>query len=300
MPNDMLHVCFTMDCESTTDGWVTSWELSKNAILGYCSVVREYGFSGTLFAVPEAARALADLFLAMEEEMGFEVALHLHPSRYAATEWIDGIEGEFGSLDESKQAYILELATEAWTEAMGKPPISFRPGSFSMSECSFRVLHSLGFRQGSVSLPGRFAPHYAVDWRGAERFPHHASPDSLLGSGTLEFFEVPCSAVQGDIMPRSVDPRHIRIEAADGDFHKRTVDLILEDLLESDPEVKTIVVLTHANFPYSDPSAEIRGRLRHIAEHIRFRAEKMGFRPKGATISSIHAWTDEFYGDVKA
>ncbi len=87
-------VCWTMDCESCRRE-IGDTALGKRAIEGFCSVLDDSGFRGTLFLMPEEIECMPDL-LARVSDVGHELALHLHPD---ASGYLHGAMG-FYSYDE--------------------------------------------------------------------------------------------------------------------------------------------------------------------------------------------------------
>ena len=88
---------------------------------------------------------------------------------------------------------MLSRAIEMWREAFNVPPRYFRQGTLSANDSLFRVLADLGFRGGSVSLPGRVFPDKHAVWVGAPLDPHRGHPDFRLLEGPLEFANMPIS-----------------------------------------------------------------------------------------------------------
>ena len=80
---------------------------------------------------------------------------------------------------------MLSRAIEMWREAFNVPPQYFRQGTLSANDSLFRVLADLGFRGGSVSLPGRVFPDKHAVWAGAPLDPHRATPTSAFSKGRL-------------------------------------------------------------------------------------------------------------------
>ena len=59
-----VQVCFTMDVErlaaKSPTGGPDNLQTSRQAILGYCDLLRKHGFPATLFITPEAAEENRD------------------------------------------------------------------------------------------------------------------------------------------------------------------------------------------------------------------------------------------------
>ncbi|MBN1640679.1 MAG: polysaccharide deacetylase family protein [Anaerolineae bacterium] len=185
-----LYVAFTMDCEriaaESPPGGPVSWELSERAIRGYCEALLAHGCPPTLFLTPECAARHAALLEGLAAR-GVELGLHVHPQSLG-----DGrYERYLGEYDPGGQREILDSAADPLAQATGARPRSFRPGNFSASDATYPLLYHLGFRQGSVSDPGRCSPQYAAEWVGAPPDPHYVDPTDRLRAGNLPFLEVP-------------------------------------------------------------------------------------------------------------
>lgn len=161
-----LHVALllTMDCERVKESEFypagpASWRESERNISAFADLAERHGFRVTYFAVPEAAEAHAALFTRLIGA-GHEVGMHLHPHtfRYGVNEYL-------GNLPADAQRALIEEASQAFESALGFPPTSFRPGHFSASADTFRVLAAAGFKRGSFGIPGRVRPGTGSDWR---------------------------------------------------------------------------------------------------------------------------------------
>lgn len=155
----------TMDCERVRQSEFypagpESWRESERNISAFTESVEEYGFKATFFAVPEAAAAHRALFRQLIDR-GHEVGLHLHPHtfRYGVNEYL-------GNLPSETQRTLVDDASGAFEAALGFRPTSFRPGHFSATIETLKVLATSGFRRGSFGIPGRFRFGTGSDWRG--------------------------------------------------------------------------------------------------------------------------------------
>ncbi len=187
---EKLDTNFTMDCERIEKfspmGGPKTWEFSERAIEGFSEILSAKGLLATFFIVPETAHQHRDLFLDLEKK-GFELGMHLHPQSFDDLRYEDYV----GGYSLEKQIEILREAINVWAEALGKIPKSFRPGSLSANDSTFKALYTVGFRQGSVSAPEREAPEARAVWRGAYPYAHHVHPDFRLVPGKLDVYEVP-------------------------------------------------------------------------------------------------------------
>jgi len=284
---DNVFVAFTMDCERirrySPPGGPESWELSERAIMGFVHVLEDNGFSGTFFIVPETAMRHRDLWLELKER-GFELALHYHPQSFRNGEWRDYL----GGYSYEEQKVQLSEAIKDWSRALGMRPESFRPGNFSANDHTFRVLYDLGFRQGSVSSPERNLPEYKAVWIGANPYPHHVSPTNRLIEGKLDFFEIPATVDRDKRVWNGKNALELRVEMAELDDHKETVDKWLRHLAENDIPIKHVVALTHNVFDYSDRMNEMRKRLEGIINYVYRFSDVYGLNVIPSTIKQIH------------
>jgi len=292
MPNDPLYVTFTMDCEAVArespEGGPRTWALGERAMRGFAETLNNEDLRGAYFAVPRTAKRLGNVLLDVEKS-GIELGLHCHPQNAGYRDYLAGYE-----LDRQKE--ILELARTEWADAMGRSPVTFRPGNFSANDDTFIALVELGFRQGSCSLPGR--KHWGVkaDWEGGYAFAHHADPLDRLVEGTLEFYEVPVtakfeeSAIDGNLY---YTPDHLRIERAGiREFAEGVIQEHVSQMRKERVAVKTIVVMTHNTQEYSKPDAEASVTLKQMIDVIRSVSEKEELTLTPATIEEIHAHAD--------
>lgn len=289
-----LHVTFTMDCEriaaESPPGGPASWALSERAIHGYCEQLLGRGYRPTLFVVPECARQHAAMLVQLAER-GVELGLHVHPQSLADHRYRRCL----GEYDAGRQRDIVGLATEMLGQAIGKRPLSFRPGNFSASSATYGVLYDLGFRQGSVSDPGRNRPEWAATWEGAPPDPHYVDPTDPLRVGSLPFLEVPLSTDPGRRRPDGL-PYELRLESGPFEIWQRPIiDSVLRRMEAEQVRFRALCILTHNCYAYDrqdDPrSAALQGMLDYLdplgdraqvvavtleEAHDRFRAAALG------------------------
>lgn len=207
---------------------------SESSIRGYAAVARAWGLPLTLFAHPEVAEHNRELLLELEAQ-GACLGLHLHPYKLVGS----GYRHDLGAYSADEQRDMLEAAAGRWEAALGKRPRYFRAGYFSANDSTFRVLAGLGFRGGSISIPGRILPeHYSV-WAGADPRPHQAHLDFRQRAGDSDFVEVPVAV--------DYCQPHLRGHAGDQGFawpyipadydHRLTVQHLLERLIGEYPLV---------------------------------------------------------------
>jgi hypothetical protein len=267
-----LYVAFTMDCEriaaESPPGGPESWALSERAIRGYCERLLDRGYRPTLFLVPECAARHADL-LARLAGRGVELGLHVHPQSLG-----DHRYGRYlGEYSADEQREIVAQAADLLARATGLRPVSFRPGNFSASDDTYPLLYDLGFRQGSVSDPGRALPQFAALWEEACPDPHHVDPADRLRAGALPFLEVPLTTDPERRRPEGM-PYELRLESGSFESWQRPV---LERCLARQGRervaFRALCALTHNCYAYDrrdDPRTEtLEGMLDYLDDLAR-------------------------------
>ena len=188
-----LHIVFTMNCQpaatrSAPEG-PKSWEQSIRSIDGFSTRLINAGFPVTLFLAP---RCLEEHGPFVEElaERGVELGLYFQPR----TLYGRGYNRCLGHYARDAQRDIVTLSMGAFQDVVGERPLSCRSDWFSANDDTFSVVSELGFRQGSVSNPGRTVAQHAARWSGAESDAHYADRSSRLQAGDLPFLELPVTA----------------------------------------------------------------------------------------------------------
>jgi hypothetical protein len=266
---DTCYVTFTMDCETidveSPTGGPEDWDLARRAIVGYAEALRARGHCVTTFCVPRVAEVLAEALRDLTAE-DVEIGMHYHPQTTDC-----GYDCYLGECSAEQQHGMLGDGMTRVAEAVGEQPRSFRPGNFSANDETLGVLADLGFRQGSVSLPGRVRPDFAAMWGDAPFFPHRASASDRNQIGDLDFWEFPvCADLKrahcGDELG---DNLHLRIEARgfvewSGDL----LDRYVAAMVEADWQPKAVVVMTHNTQYYDDPGNPAREALELTCDRL--------------------------------
>ena len=132
---------------------------------------------------------------------------------------------------------MLSRAIEMWREAFNLPPQYFRQGTLSANDSLFRVLADLGFRGGSISLPGRVFPDKHAVWVGAPLDPHRGHPDFRLLEGPLEFANMPISVDTSQLIKKDGRQfyRDLRPDFNGLDYLRMARNIVAQ-LRERDPE----------------------------------------------------------------
>ena len=295
-----LMVVATMDCEpvtTLTHGSATgpgTWRLGESAVRGYADIARSYGWPVTFFVHPETAEEQPEVFTDLAGNGAF-LGLHVHPWKYAMSRhggrrYLE----HYGGLSDLEQKELIAETSAIWAEAFGRRPDHFRPGTFSANDSVFRLLAEAGFAGGSCSLPGRAMPEMRANWTGAEPDPHRAHTCFRQLSGSLDFSE----------MPVSVDFSRSLKGRIGGTFHpdlrpdtdwQGQYDLsydsiaaaIVAQIIERQPAVPVINLLTHNMFDYSDPADPACVRLRQAFDAIAAACHANGVEAIGATVAHV-------------
>jgi hypothetical protein len=218
-----LHVLFTINCQPpgvrANPDAPRTWEQGARGIEGFCLRTIRAGYPPTLFAAAACVDEQAPLFDDVVRR-GAEVGLFLHPPEIG-----DGRFSRYlGQYSAEDQRSLIEFSAEKIANTLGLRPRSFRSGFFSASNATFRQLFELGFRQGSVSEPGRRVASREAVWDGAIADAHYINPEDRLRAGTMPFLEIPVTTDPSAEITRGI-PLSLQIEAG-------TVDALLRPTIE--------------------------------------------------------------------
>ena len=279
-----LDVMFTMDCEAVAElskeGGPPDWDFAKKAIEGYCESLLNAGLPPTLFIVPYAAEKLAPFFLEIHQK-GVELALHYHPQDH-------GREDYLGAYDYNEQNIMLAEAVDIWSNALGFKPKSFRGGNFSANDYTYPVLYDLGFRQGSLSAPGRSFTRVKSNWVSAPMLPYHTSRANRLIPGDMDFLEVPTTVDWESSMWGGLTKLELRIEMVDARAHGFTVRKNVDRQLKEGIKNPYLLALTHNIFDYSDLHEFRRMVLYDLISEIKNCADQRELTIRGFTLAGYH------------
>jgi hypothetical protein len=293
-------VFLTMDCEPTietshpTATGPRDWAHGERAVRGYWEIGRAHGFPVTFFVHPETAIAQAPLFRELEAE-GACIGLHMHPWKFSV--WKHGGKrylGHYGGLSADQQRALLIESSAIWAEAIGHRPLYFRPGTFSANDSIFAVLAEQGFRGGSCSAPGRMLPEMRAIWTGAEPDPHRANAEFRQVAGTLDFAEAPLSMDFSRLLEGRIGRRmhpdlrpDIDWPGQYGTSWRSIATNILAQVMDRQPRVPIMGMITHNQYEYFDPAEPARQRmLAMLAELVRA-CEQAGVAARGTTLIQI-------------
>jgi peptidoglycan/xylan/chitin deacetylase (PgdA/CDA1 family) len=273
----------TMDCEppgseitaharSKSATGPTDYGASESSIRGFASLCGDLGLTPTLFVHPQVGERHRDLFLALRAE-GACLGLHLHPYKLNPD-----YREDLGAYPAETQREILTEAIDRWEAIFDEHPRYVRPGVFSASDATYRVLSDLGFAGGSVSTPGRVKPDAAAVWAGAPLDPHRGHAAFRMLPGDLDFVDVPVTVdrarpVTGGHLGQggyeSLYVSDIEAEALDPEASAYDLAAVTRNTLErikrERPAHPALVTNTHNNMAYGDPDHRARANLRTVA-----------------------------------
>ena len=291
-----LYILVTMDAEpprpAVTDharamsaSGPISRSQSERSIRGYTSTARAYGYPVTLFAHPEVAKDHAPLLKNLESD-GCTVGLHLHPYKLIDRNYAY----DLGYYAYHEQREILEHSVRRWADAMGRTPLCFRGGYFSANDDTFRILTSLGFTTGSVSIPCRVLPEHASVWAGACAVPHRAHAGFRHLPGDLPFVEVPVT----------VDTRRPTQHGAAGETgcewlyvgtdrydHAAVARDLVALAAKQDLGLRTILLDCHNDQEFEDLTHPASVRLAVVLDTIRESSRREGLEIRGVSLEGL-------------
>ena len=279
-----LDVLFTMDCEATaefsSEGGPPSWESAEKAITGYCELLLEKGLTPTLFVVPRAAERLGPVLLKLER-LGAELALHFHPQDHGYADYL-------GAYTYDEQMQMLAIAGDAWSAALGRWPKSFRGGNASANDATFPALAELGFKQGSLSIPGRNFTRVRSNWPDSPMRPYRTNRANRLIPGDMDFLEIPITVDWESVMWGGLTKLELRVEMVDARAHGFTIRKSIDRQLGEGFENPYLVILTHNIFDYSDLNEFRRNVLLGIIGEIENHARQRELIIRGHTVSGYN------------
>ena len=239
-----IHVCWTIDCESTQPG-IEDPNLGSRSIKGFVELISSAKLRATLFVIPSDAVVYSALLRELAGE-DFEIGLHYHPQ--AA-----GYDDFCGAYTADQQRKMYSEAIKLFSDTLGFAPKTFRMGSGSANDATFPVMAELGFESCSDSFPGRNMTNLRSNWAGAPLHVHYAHPANRLLEGGLDLVEVPITTDPDSMMWSGKHPQDLRVELFDAKNQRYMIDKILGREKQRPQSVKAIVTLTHNLFEYDDP-----------------------------------------------
>jgi len=259
-----------------------SWGQSASAIDGFCNRVLTAGYAASLFLAPRCAGEHEPLVEEMASA-GVEVGLFVQPQ----TMYGRGFSRFLGQYRREEQYAIVAAAVEEFQDVVGHRPQSVRPAMYSASDDTFGVLFEHGFRQGSVSSPGRRVTKHGAIWTAAAQDPHYVDPRSRLRSGDLPFFEIPLTTdatqERGGLSPE------LAIE--NGTFtqwHKPLIDAQLQRMEAENVSFRCLCFVTRNCFGYHVDDDQRSRTLDSVIQYLDSLGERYEVTP--TTIAGAHAF----------
>ncbi|MCC7350874.1 MAG: polysaccharide deacetylase family protein [Phycisphaerales bacterium] len=275
---DSLYFMLQIDCESTQAS-VNDPALGRRASEGFARCLEANRLLGTFYVIPTDIEAHADLYRDLRRR-GHEVGVHVHPA-------VQGY-GEFlGIYGPDEQREILGEATDRFVAAMGCHPTSVCVGYVSTNDHTYGVLESLGYRQGTNSIPGRVLPQCAAVHAGAPLELHYAHRHNRVLEGNMDFVESPVTVDPDSRMWGGANPQDLRIELVDAKNHYYTIRKAIQRQLDGRTPVKSIRSLTHNTFDYSESTNFRRQTLEAVIDHARRLAHEHQLELKSATVVDL-------------
>lgn len=286
---DRVYIVITLDCErprtETNDAasGPRDWKESEASIRGYVQLAREHGYSVSTFLHPEVAVAHASLLLELEAGGTCIDGLHLHPWKFG-----DGKYGaHLGSLSATEQCAVISEAIAVWQSGLSRRPLFFRPGTFSANDHTFRVLADLGFRGGSVSVPGRVYPDLNAIWTGCPPDPHRTHPSFRQMVGPMEFANMPLTVDMSHVEKRNGRAFHKDLRPDDdGDFQTMASNIV-KSLKQRSPDIPVINMVTHNDNDFTDESNRVRSNYMAVLSAITDACHAAGLQPVSKSIADI-------------
>lgn len=272
-----FYICWTIDCESCRKE-VNNIDLGKRAIEGFCNILEDVGWKGTLFLMPEEIKYMPDLLI-KKHEAGHELALHLHPDESGYPS------GYMGTYSMEVQLEIMERAIESFEKILGIRPVSVRTGFGSANDYTFQAMYKAGLRHSSSSFPGRKLTSAASNWAGAPLFVHYANPYNRMLEGGLDIVEIPISVDWETMVWGGLHPQDLRVEFTDAKNHGFIIRKVMKRQVDEKLPLKVLVPLTHNIFDYSDPRNFRRETMERMIEEIRRFGNEIGVKLIGSTLS---------------
>ncbi|NUQ63657.1 MAG: polysaccharide deacetylase family protein [Pirellulales bacterium] len=275
---ERLYFSLSIDCEATQPA-IADAALGERASRGFAEVLEGRGLRGTFHVLPGDIEAHGDLYRELHAR-GHELGLHVHPAADGHQEFL----GVYGPDD---QARILRQAADRFSQVVGFPPDNICVGYLSTNDFTYGVLHNLGFRHGTTSLPTRVLPECASVHAGAPLDVHYAHRFNRVLVGDLDYVEIPPTIDPDSRMWGGRHPLDLRIELVDAKNHWYTIDKAVRRQVQQAVPVKVIRAATHNTFEYADPRDFRRQTLGAVIEHAFRIAETHGLECVAATGAEI-------------
>ncbi|MFC1798460.1 hypothetical protein ACFLZL_01475 [Thermodesulfobacteriota bacterium] len=285
-----IYVVITMDCErprTETRESATgpqNWDESHEFIIAYVKHAQGYDYPVSFFLHPEVAIAHSDLLLKLEKEGCFIDGLHIHPWKFGDGKY----KAHFGGMDRTEQIAIISEASAIYQSGLKRRPKYFRPGTFSANDYTISVLEDLGFRGGSLSVPGRVYLDINAVWTGCPVDPHRTNRIFRMVEGDMNFANMPltCDLSNLEEINGRFFYRDLRPDYQDANYHKIASNIV-DQLLQRNPAVPVINMVTHNDNNYTDPENRVCKNFVTVLNEITNACRKAGVKPVGTTFDKI-------------
>ena len=284
-PKPALRVLFTLDCPTASPKAVPfgppNWELSARALYAFSAALLDAGYPPTLFVSPEAAQEHGPMLDDLAGS-GADVGLLVHPPLLRSA----GHRHLLGAYSLEQQAAIVGEAKRRLTETLGRRPLSVRSALFSANDATFAALDSQGFRQASVSSPGRRVRKHHADWDGAAQDAHRASATDRRTPGDLALLEVP---VTTDATQRN-DGIAPDLAIENGTLERWHAPLIEAQLQRQDDSAvsfRTLCFVSSTRYPYHDGTARQRETLDALVDYLDALADRYDVLPQTLSATAV-------------
>jgi hypothetical protein len=278
-----LHVLFLIDCpprEARVEpNGPKTWDDGARSIDAFATTLLSAGYAPSLFVAPDAAEQHAPLCEDLAAR-GADVGLLIQPQSLRGA----GYKHYLGAYAETEQRDVVLEHVRRFEAALGRRPQSVRSAMYSASDATFGVLSHLGFRQTSISNPGRRVTKHQAVWTGAELGAHFAHATDRLRAGELPLLEIPVTTdteqCRGGLVP------DLAIE--NGTVDRWHAPLIAGQVArQEDERFRTLCFVTASKFAYHDRGSRFRQTLEGLIEHLLTLDERYEIVP--ATLAETYA-----------
>lgn len=245
MSTKQIHICWTIDCEASQKS-ISDIGLGIRSVRGFVDAIHAAGMKATLYVLPSDASAYPQLLRSIADE-GAEIGLHYHPQEA-------GFDDYCGAYTSEEQYAMYEEAVCQFSNCLGFSPRTFRTGSCSANDATFKVTEELGFTSCSHSMPGRNMVNLRSSWVNSPMHVHRTHPANRLLEGDSDLIEVPITTDPESMMWSGGHPQDLRVELFDAKNQRYLIEKVLVREKARCVHTKAMVTLTHNIFEYSDQS----------------------------------------------
>ncbi|HET9222127.1 MAG TPA: hypothetical protein VFO07_06470, partial [Roseiflexaceae bacterium] len=172
-----------------------------------------------------------------------------------------------------------------------------RSGAFSANDATFQVLYQLGFRQGSLSVPGRDLPRDAACWTHTEQDAHYVNPSDRLRAGDLPFLELPVTSDPNTFYLQG-HPSDLCIENSTvEDWHRPLIEQHLTRMAAAKVAFRALCLYTHSGLAYYQDDDRHSATIEQLIEYFDTLAEQYELVP--TTLAGAHERFRQFTTEIK-